>query len=86
MTALLVGYRGKVHLESILGVAGSTAEESRWRVSPGPRMHLRAGLLGLRRFHTPGGSIVAKVYGRFKPDTEERDRWERIAATRDQEK
>ena len=30
--------------------------------------------------------MVAKVYGRFKPDTEERDRWERIAAARDQEK
>jgi hypothetical protein len=29
---------------------------------------------------------VAKVYGRFKPDTEERDRWERIAAARDAEK
>ncbi len=25
-------------------------------------------------------AMVAKVYGRFKPDTEERDRWERIAA------
>ena len=31
-------------------------------------------------------AMVAKVYGRFKPDTEERDRWERIAATRDAEK
>jgi len=31
-------------------------------------------------------AMVAKVYGRFKPDTEERDRWERIAAARDQEK
>ncbi len=30
--------------------------------------------------------MVAKVYGRFKPDTEERDRWERVAAARDQEK
>jgi hypothetical protein len=30
--------------------------------------------------------MVAKVYGRFKPDTEERDRWERIAAARDVEK
>jgi hypothetical protein len=30
--------------------------------------------------------MVAKVYGRFKPDTEERDRWERIAAQRDAEK
>jgi hypothetical protein len=30
--------------------------------------------------------MVAKEYGRFKPDTEERDRWERIATTRDQEK
>jgi hypothetical protein len=26
-----------------------------------------------------------KVYGRFKPDSEERDRWERIAAARDAE-
>src|ERR687889_224554 len=31
-------------------------------------------------------AMVAKVYGRFKPDTEERDRWERVAAARDQEK
>ena len=31
-------------------------------------------------------AMVAKVYGRFKPDTEERDRWERIAAVRDREK
>jgi integrase len=31
-------------------------------------------------------AMVAKVYGRFKPDTEERDRWERITAARDQEK
>jgi integrase len=31
-------------------------------------------------------AMVAKVYGRFKPDTEERDRWERIAAARDVEK
>jgi hypothetical protein len=30
--------------------------------------------------------MVAKVYGRFKPDTEERDRWERIASDRDAEK
>ena len=31
-------------------------------------------------------TMVAKVYGRFKPDTEERDRWERVAAARDREK
>ena len=31
-------------------------------------------------------AMVGKVYGRFKPDTEERDRWERIAAGRDEEK
>ena len=31
-------------------------------------------------------AMVAKVYGRFKPDTEERDRWEKIAAARDAEK
>ena len=30
--------------------------------------------------------MVAKVYARFKPDAEERDRWERIAAARDAEK
>jgi hypothetical protein len=30
--------------------------------------------------------MVAKVYGRFKPDTEKRDRWERIATTPDGEK
>ena len=29
---------------------------------------------------------MAKVYGRFKPDTEERDRWEKIASERDAEK
>ncbi len=31
-------------------------------------------------------AMVTKVYGRFKPDTEERDRWEHVAAARDQEK
>lgn len=31
-------------------------------------------------------ATVAKVYGRFKPDTEERDRWERVAGARDREK
>ena len=31
-------------------------------------------------------AMVAKVYGYFKADTEERDRCERIAATRDAEK
>ena len=31
-------------------------------------------------------AMVAKVYGRFKPDTEERARWERVATARDQEK
>ena len=31
-------------------------------------------------------SVLAKLYGRFKPDTEERDRWEWIAAGRDREK
>ena len=30
--------------------------------------------------------MVAKVYGRFKPDTEERDRWEQAAAARDDAK
>jgi hypothetical protein len=44
--------------------------------------------MGRCRF--PAGSLesdnVAKVYGRFKLDTEERDRWERIATARDAEK
>jgi hypothetical protein len=31
-------------------------------------------------------AMVAKVYGRFKPDTEERDRWEQAAAARDEAK
>jgi hypothetical protein len=30
--------------------------------------------------------MVAKVYDRFKPDTEERDRWEKAAAARDEVK
>jgi hypothetical protein len=30
--------------------------------------------------------MVAKVCGRFKPDSEERDRWERLAGVRDREK
>jgi hypothetical protein len=33
-----------------------------------------------------GHRDVAKVYGRFKPDTEERDRWEQAAAARDDAK
>ena len=31
-------------------------------------------------------AMVARVYSRFKPDTEERDRWERMAAASDAEK
>ena len=31
-------------------------------------------------------AMVAKVYGRFKPDSKERDRWERIAGARGREK
>jgi hypothetical protein len=31
-------------------------------------------------------AMVAKVYGRFKPGTEERDRWEKAAAARDEVK
>lgn len=31
-------------------------------------------------------AMVAKAYSRFKSDTEERDRWERIATGRDSEK
>jgi hypothetical protein len=31
-------------------------------------------------------AMVAKVYRRFKPDTEERDRWEQIATGREREK
>jgi hypothetical protein len=30
--------------------------------------------------------MVAKVYGRFKPGMEERDRWEQAAAARDEAK
>jgi len=30
--------------------------------------------------------MVAQVYGRFKPDTEDRDRWERVETSRDAEK
>jgi hypothetical protein len=47
----------------------------------GAPLELIARQLGHRHI-----AMVAKVYGRFKPDPEERDRWERIAAGRDQEK
>jgi hypothetical protein len=39
-----------------------------------------------RQLRHPDMAMVAKVYGRFKPDTEERDRWEGIAAVLDREK
>jgi hypothetical protein len=77
-----------VHRERLraLGLEGFRLHDARhhWAVRmarAGAPFELIARQLGHRDV-----AMVAKVYGRFKPDTEERDRWERIAAGRDQEK
>ena len=70
----------------MLGLEGYRLHDARhhWAVRmarAGAPFELIARQLGHRDV-----AMVAKVYGRFKPDTEERDRWERIAAARDTEK
>ena len=70
----------------LLGLVGYRRHDARhhWAVRmarSGAPLELIARLLGHR-----GVAMVAKVYARFKPDTEERDRWERIASTRDEAK
>jgi integrase len=79
---------GHVHHERLraLGLVGYRLHDARhhWAVRmarAGAPFELIARQLGHRDV-----AMVAKVYGRFKPDAEERDRWERIAAARDREK
>ena len=79
---------GHVHRERLraLGLEGYRLHDARhhWAVRmarAGAPFELIARQLGHRDV-----AMVAKVYGRFKPDTEERDRWERVATSRDQEK
>jgi integrase len=79
---------GDTHRERLraLGLSGHRLHDARhhWAVRmarAGAPFELIARQLGHRDV-----AMVAKVYGRFKPDTEERDRWERIAAARDAEK
>jgi integrase len=79
---------GDVHRQRLraLGLEGYRLHDARhhWAVRmarAGAPFELIARQLGHRDV-----AMVAKVYGRFKPDTEERDRWERIAAARDVEK
>jgi integrase len=79
---------GDVHRERLraLGLEGYRLHDARhhWAVRmarAGAPFELIARQLGHRDV-----AMVAKVYGRFKPDTEERDRWERIASDRDAEK
>ncbi len=79
---------GNVHRERLraLGLIGYRLHDARhhWAVRmarAGAPFELIARQLGHRDV-----AMVAKVYGRFKPDTEERDRWERLASTRDAEK
>jgi integrase len=79
---------GDVHRERLraLGLTGYRLHDARhhWAVRmarAGAPFELIARQLGHRDV-----AMVAKVYGRFKPDTEERDRWERIASDRDAEK
>ena len=69
-----------------MGLAGYRLHDARhhWAVRmarAGAPFELIARQLGHRDV-----AMVAKVYGRFKPDSEERDRWERMAGARDQEK
>ena len=77
-----------VHRERLraLGLVGHRLHDARhhWAVRmarAGAPFELIARQLGHRDV-----AMVAKVYGRFKPDTEERDRWERVAGARDKEK
>jgi integrase len=79
---------GKSHRSRLrmLGLEGYRLHDARhhWAVQmarAGAPFELIARQLGHRDV-----AMVAKVYGRFKPDTEERDRWERIAAARDKAK
>jgi integrase len=79
---------GEAHRQRlrVLGLEGYRLHDARhhWAVRmarAGAPFELIARQLGHRDV-----AMVAKVYGRFKPDTEERDRWERIAAARDVEK
>jgi integrase len=79
---------GDVHRDRLraIGLEGYRLHDSRhhWAVRmarAGAPFELIARQLGHRDV-----AMVAKVYGRFKPDTEERDRWERIASERDAEK
>jgi integrase len=79
---------GDVHRERLraLGLEGYRLHDARhhWAVRmarAGAPFELIARQLGHRDV-----AMVAKVYGRFKPDTEERDRWERLATARDAEK
>ncbi len=79
---------GDYHRERLraLGLTGYRLHDARhhWAVRmarAGAPFELIARQLGHRDV-----AMVAKVYGRFKPDTEERDRWERIAAARDSER
>jgi integrase len=79
---------GEAHRQRfrMLGLEGYRLHDARhhWAVRmarAGAPFELIARQLGHRDV-----AMVAKVYGRFKPDTEERDRWERIAASRDAEK
>jgi integrase len=79
---------GEAHRQRLraLGLEGYRLHDARhhWAVRmarAGAPFELIARQLGHRDV-----AMVAKVYGRFKPDTEERDRWERIAAARDMEK
>jgi integrase len=69
-----------------LELAGYRLHDARhhWAVRmarPGAPFELIARQLGHRDVQ-----MVAKVYGRFKPDTEERDRWEQAAGARDEAK
>jgi hypothetical protein len=87
-SAVLVAGRPEAHRERLraLGVEGFRLHDARhhWAVRmarAGAPFELIARQLGHRDV-----AMVAKVYGRFKPDTKERDRWERIAAGRDREK
>ena len=56
-----------------------------WRHVPQP-VYVPAGELIARQLGHRDVEMAAKAYGRFKPDTEERDRWEKLAGVSDAEK
>jgi integrase len=62
-------------------IAGSTTNGTRMRCAP--HAQARRPILSLRQLGHANAVLVLKIYGRFMPSQQERDKWERIAASQD---